>query len=192
VVTADHGEELDEHAMWFDHHGLYDTNLHVPLILRMPGTVPAGARAPGTVRLMDIAPSVLDLIGRGELAVEHGMQGRSFVPALRGEQPGGTAETLFLTECTWMRKRGVRTPEWKLIVARDHPDIHGRPPIELYHLPTDPGEQRNVAEVRPDVVAGLRLELDEWLAARRLETGLPDPVEEQEITLRQIGKPAQH
>ena len=192
VVTADHGEELDEHAMWFDHHGLYDTNLHVPLILRMPGTIPAGVRVPGTVRLMDIVPSVLDLLGRGDLAVEQGMQGRSFIPALHGGPPGGTAETLFLTECTWMRKRGVRTPEWKLIVARDHPDMHGRPPVELYHLPTDPGEQRNLAETQPDVVTGLRLELDEWLAARRLETGLPDPVEEQEITLRQIGKPAQH
>ncbi len=88
-----------------------------------------------------------------------------------------------------MRKRGVRTDEWKLIVARDHPDIHGRPPVELYHLPSDPGEQLNLAKIRPEVVAALRAELDEWLQARRHETGLPDPVEEQEITLRQIGTP---
>ena len=34
LITADHGEEMDEHEMWFDHHGLYDTNLRVPRILR--------------------------------------------------------------------------------------------------------------------------------------------------------------
>ena len=102
---------------------------------------------------------------------------------------GGTVPIIFLTECTWMRKRAVRTPEWKLIVARDHPDIHGRPPVELYDLRSDPGEQRNVAEQRPEVVAALRGELEHWLVTRQRETGLPDPVEQQEITLRQIGKP---
>ena len=189
IITADHGEELDEHEMWFDHHGLYDTNLHVPLILRMPGTVPAGMRVPGQVRLTDIVPSVLELIGAPEVAAREGMQGRSLLPGFSGSLPGGTAEKLFLTECTWMRKRGVRTGEWKLIVARDHPDIHGRPPVELYHLPTDPGEQRNVAEERPEVVQALRGDLEQWRETRMRETGLPDPVEEQEITLRQIGKP---
>jgi arylsulfatase A-like enzyme len=189
LVTADHGEELDEHQMWFDHHGLYDTNLHVPLVLRMPGTVPAGKRLPGQVRLVDIVPSLLDLIGKPDIAAREGMQGRSFLPALSGSLAGGTVERLFLTECTWMRKRGVRTRDWKLILARDHPDIHGRPPVELYDLRADPGEQRNLAEARPEVVAELRTTLDEWLETRRRETGLPDPIEQQEITLRQIGAP---
>jgi len=189
VITADHGEEMDEHGMWFDHHGLYDTNLHVPLVLHMPGTVPAGRRVPEPVRLMDVAPTVLELLGIPEVAEQEGMQGRSFVPALSGARPGGTAEKMFLTECTWMRKRGVRTTEWKLIVAREHPDIHGCPPVELYHLPTDPGEQRNLAEARPEVVAELRADLEEWLERRQRETGLPDPIEENEIAMRQIGKP---
>jgi arylsulfatase A-like enzyme len=189
AITADHGEEMDEHQMWFDHHGLYDTNLHVPLILRMPGTIPAEKRIPGPVRLVDIAPTLLDLIGRPTMEEEAGMQGSSLLPALSGSLPGGTADRLFLTECTWMRKRGVRTPEWKLIVARDHPDIHDRPPVELYHLVTDPGEQRNLADQRPEVVAELKADLDGWLETRLRETGLPDPVEHQEITLRQIGTP---
>ena len=189
VITADHGEELDEHGMWFDHHGLYDTNVHVPLILRMPGTVPAGMRVPDQVRLVDIVPSVLELLGKEEVAAREGLQGRSFIPAFSRSLGGGTVPTIFLTECTWMRKRAVRTPEWKLIVARDHPDLHGCPPVELYDLQSDPGEQRNVAETRPEVVSALRGELDHWLETRQRETGLPDPVEQQEITLRQIGKP---
>lgn len=189
AITADHGEEMDEHRMWFDHHGLYDTNLHVPLILRMPGTVPAGLRVPGQVRVVDIVPSFLELIGKGEVVQREGMQGRSFLPAFSGSLPGGTTERIFLTECTWMRKRGVRTPEWKLIVARDHPDIHGCPPVELYQLSTDPGEQQNLAEARPEVTAQLRGELENWVETRQRATGLPDPLERQEITLKQIGKP---
>ncbi len=40
VLTADHGETLDEHECWFDHHGTYDNTLHVPLIIRYPGKCP--------------------------------------------------------------------------------------------------------------------------------------------------------
>lgn len=189
VITADHGEEMDEHQMWFDHHGLYDTNVHVPLILRMPGTVPSGLRVPGQVRVVDIAPTVLDLVGAPEVIEREGMQGRSVLPAFSGSLPNGTTERIYVTECTWMRKRAVRTPEWKLIVARDHPDIHGRPPVELYDLRSDPGEQVNLAESRPDIVTDLRADLESWRERRMRETGLPDPVEQQEITLRRIGKP---
>src|SRR5687767_12825049 len=117
------------------------------------------------------------------------MQGRSVSGALGGASPDKASDMLFLTECTWMRKRGVRTPEWKLIVARDHPDIHGRPPLELYNLRTDPRELRNVAAEQPAVVAALRAELEGWIDRRLRETGLPDPIERQEITLRQIGQP---
>lgn len=191
LVTADHGEELDEHQMWFDHHGLYDTNLRVPLIARMPGTIPAGRRVREQVRLLDIVPSLMESIGRSDIIQKEEMQGRSFWPILSGSMPRGTTDKLFLTECTWMRKRGVRTPEWKLIVARDHPDIHGRPPVELYHLASDPGEQHNVADERPEIVSRLRSDLEGWLTSRMRQTGGTDPIEEQEITLRQIGAPPQ-
>ena len=95
---------------------------------------------------------------------------------------------IYLTECTWMRKRGLRTAEWKIIVACE-PDIHGFPPVELYDLRSDPAETRNLAEARPEVVARLRGELRGWVERRTRETGLPDPIEEQPITLRQIGAP---
>ncbi len=189
ILTADHGEEMDEHEMWFDHHGLYDTNLHVPLIMRLPGVLPAGKRVTGQVRLMDIVPTVLELLGLAQSVDPGCFQGRSLLPALTGGLSKGAAETLFLTECTWMRKRGVRTEDWKLIVARDHPDIHGRPPVELYHLPTDPTEQHNLIDTRPEVARRLTEELESWRTRRLRETGRPDPLEEQEITLKQIGAP---
>ena len=187
VVTADHGEELDEHQMWFDHHGLYDTNLRIPLIMRGPD-LPRGARVAAPVRLVDVAPTILAALGLERVAHDLGMVGANLLPLVAGSESRGPGETLYLTECTWMRKRGLRTREWKLIVARDHPDLHGRPPVELYHLPTDPGEQQNLAQERPEVVAQLRAELFAWVERRRAETGLPDPIEEQEITLRRIGR----
>jgi arylsulfatase A-like enzyme len=185
VVTADHGEDLGEHRIWFDHHGLYDTNLHVPLVFSMPGTIPAGKRLPGIVRLADIVPTVLELL---EVKCEAPFDGRSFAPMLSGSMPEGTTGTLYLTECTWMRKRGLRTPEWKLIVARE-PDIYGFPEVELYDLQHDPGETANLARERPEVAERLKADLLAWAERRQRETGLPDPIEAQGITLRQIGKP---
>jgi arylsulfatase A-like enzyme len=91
--------------------------------------------------------------------------------------PNLTPDTPFLTECTWMRKRAVRTTEWKLILALE-PDIHGRPPVELYHLGDDPGGQHNLADVRPEVVEGLSGELFAWIARREAETGNLDPIAE--------------
>ena len=83
----------------------------------------------------------------------------------------GTCDALHLTENTWMKKRGVRTHEWKLIVALE-PDLHGFPPVELYHLSSDPGETRNVAREFPDVVARLRAQMNDHVAARCADTGL--------------------
>jgi len=186
LIFADHGEELDEHRMWFDHHGLYDTNLHVPLILRQPGRVPAGRRLAGPVRLLDIFPTVLEALDLAKLGDGLDLQGRSLIPLLKADRPEGTGETLYLTENTWMRKRGLRTPEWKLIVARE-PDFHDCPPVELYHLPDDPAEQRNLAEARPEVVAELRGQLFAWVERRCAETGLPDPIEEYGVAMTSIG-----
>lgn len=186
VIMGDHGEELDEHAMWFDHHGLYDTNLHVPLILRQPGRVPAGKRLPGTVRLTDIFPTILEALNLSHLGEGLDLQGRSVLPLLADDGTDGTGDTLYLTENTWMRKRGLRTPEWKLIVAQE-PDFHNCPSVELYNLQEDGGEQTNLADERPEVVDELKAKLFEWVERRRAETGLPDPLEKWGVAMKSIG-----
>ena len=57
----------------------------------------------------------------------------------------------YITECTWMRKHGWRTPEWKLIVALE-PNFHFKPEVELYNLIQDPGETTNLADQGPEMV----------------------------------------
>jgi arylsulfatase A-like enzyme len=189
AVTADHGEELDEHAHWFDHHGLYDTNLHIPLLLRCPGQLPAGLRVGGLTNMLDLTPTLLDFLDLGPIAAREGMLGKSLLPLIHSpaSTARGTTDTLHITENTWMKKRGLRTHEWKLIIPLETPDLHGNSDIELYHLTDDPSELNNVATERPEVVAMLRRLMDDRIAQRLTATGLPDPLPIQPIPLHRVG-----
>ncbi|MFC4810308.1 sulfatase [Paenibacillus sp. GCM10023250] len=173
VITADHGETLYEHDCFFDHHGLYDCTLVVPLIFKFPGRVPAGKRVESVSVIADIMPTVLSLLG-----VEAGepLDGRNLVPLMNGETDSAAERTeLYITECTWMRKHGWRTPEWKLIVALE-PDFHGKPAVELYNLIRDPEENVNVAEQEPEVVEFLRGRMLDYIAKREDEVNRTNPI----------------
>ncbi|MHB9132398.1 MAG: hypothetical protein ACYDBB_15110 [Armatimonadota bacterium] len=75
-----------------------------------------------------------------------------------------------------MRKHGWRTPEWKLIHALE-PDFHFKPAVELYHLPTDPGEHHNLAEQEPAVVQYLTARMQAHITRRERETGRSNPID---------------
>ncbi|GAA3404115.1 sulfatase [Paenibacillus hodogayensis] len=171
VITSDHGETLYEHDCYFDHHGLYDCTLVVPLIIKFPGVVPAGKRVADVSLIHDIMPTVLDLLG-----VESGIEfdGQNLARGLRGEATDKISE-FYITECTWMRKHGWRTPEWKLIRALE-PDFHFKPEVELYNLIRDPGENVNVAEQEPEVVALLEKRMLDYIAKREGQTQRQNPI----------------
>src|SRR6266849_4579399 len=63
ALNGDHGETLYDHDCYFDHHGIYDVTLHVPLIIRYPGRVPAGQRVAGFNQHKDLVPTLLELAG---------------------------------------------------------------------------------------------------------------------------------
>jgi arylsulfatase A-like enzyme len=174
VINSDHGETLYDHDCFFDHHGLYDVTLHVPLIIRYPGAVPAGKRVSGYNQQKDLVPTLMEL---AEIDAGIDFDGASLMDMVRGEAASHEAE-MYITECTWMHKHGWRTPEWKLIVALE-PDFHYKPAVELYNLVEDPQENSNLAEAEPEMVALLRGRMEAWIAKRTAETGLPNPMLEQ-------------
>jgi arylsulfatase A-like enzyme len=172
VITSDHGESLDEHECWFDHHGLYDCTLSVPLFFRYPARIPGGARFGDMVTLKDVMPTVLDILGIKRKGMP--TEGRSLLPRMSG---GGLEQEdeLYLTECTWERKHGWRTPQYKLIKALE-PDFHYKSEVELYDLIKDPGENDNIAAKEPAIVKTLLDRMERWIKKREKETGRTAPI----------------
>lgn len=182
IVFSDHGENMYRHGVFFDHHGLYEGAIHCPLIARLPGRLSAGRRVPHLVQHVDLAPAILRACG---VAVPAEMEGTDIFPLMTGDSDAPLYDKLVTEECTWQAKWALRTDEYKLIVSREKGrDLHGMPPRELYHLPTDPCELSNLAEQRPEIAAVLEGELEQWIARMMRKNGLPqDPLTAQGVTL---------
>ncbi len=181
VIFGDHGEIMTEHDAWFDHAGLYDSVVHVPLMIRAPGLV-APARVDSMVTLVDVMPTVLELQGIDHINEAELLDGRSLVPLMDG-RTSEHCDAIVLSECTWQAKRGIRTLDWKYISCW-HPGIYPRVGPELYDLRADPREQHNLAARRPDVVAQMERRLLRWLGDRLQDR--PDPM----LEVLEIGLPA--
>jgi arylsulfatase len=180
LLYGDHGESLTEHGIFFDHHGLYDPVLHVPLIARWPGKIPAGTRLPQLLQHQDLAPTILEAAGE-EVPAE--MDGESAWQLMRGESTAAGRDRIFSCECTWQAKWSMRTERYKFIKARK-PDLYDSPERELYDLSADPGELHNQVDAQPTLAAKLEQELEEWVAERLQEQGKEqDPLLEQEVSL---------
>jgi tetratricopeptide (TPR) repeat protein len=158
VLTADHGEGLDEHDEETHSFFVYDTTMRVPLVFWGADAIPRGRRVASLVRLVDIAPTIVDLLGLSPL---EGAQGVSLKPLL--EDPGadlgltGYGESIESTMTFGSSVlRFVRLGNWKY--------IHKLEP-ELYDVGADPGETRNLAARHPEVLARLRARLEELITA---------------------------
>ena len=180
VVTADHGEVMVRNGIYFDHHGLYDETIRVPLILRWPGRLPAGKRVGHFVQHMDYAPTLL--AWAGSHATEN-MEGKDFGPMAEGRDDTPLWDRVVCCESTWQSKWALRTHTHKLILARA-PDAYGTPSRELYDLVDDPGETHNLADEDPERVQAMEQELEAWIAQELARSGRTvDPLVAQGITL---------
>jgi multidrug efflux pump subunit AcrA (membrane-fusion protein) len=168
VLFGDHGENMTGHDAWFDHAGLYDSVVRVPLIIWGPGLVPQG-RVDSMVQLVDIMPTVLDIVGLPQV---DGIDGQSLLPVMR-QEVATHRDAVYLSECTWQAKRGIRTGDWKFIHCTD-PGVFPRSENELYDLRNDPDEQKNVALEYPDIASELNGKLHTWLGEQLV--GRPDPM----------------
>ena len=191
VVTSDHGEELYDHNFYFLHSwSIYRSVLHVPLLVRLPGRVPAGQELHTVVESIDIAPTILTLLG---LEPPASYQGSSLVPFFDG---GGLDVAGEAYSDLGPRIHSLRAGRWHYILnpegytspgARPGDDGHvGRFELareELYDLEADPDQRVNLAAERPDLAAALRTRLQAWVD--RGETSY-EPGEMSEETLEEL------
>jgi arylsulfatase A-like enzyme/Flp pilus assembly protein TadD len=137
IAVADHGESLGEHG--YNWHALlvYHGIMRVPLILSLPGRIPQGAVVPQVVGVVDVAPTLLDLMG-WETPGE--MSGRSLAATLRGQalppRPIYGESDFPYENFGWAKLRFLVDEQWKYIRA---------PEPELFEWRTDPGELKNRA-----------------------------------------------
>jgi arylsulfatase A-like enzyme/Flp pilus assembly protein TadD len=162
IATSDHGESLGEHGELTHGYSLYDATQRVPLLISGPGLA-AGRTVEEPVSLADVAPTILALAGAPPLA---GASGRDLGPELRGSArraEGVYLETLATQlDFGWSPLLALRTDRWKLVRA---------PRPELYDVAQDPGETRDLAAARPELVRELDAQLE-----RRVAAGAVDPV----------------
>lgn len=169
ILFGDHGESLTEHDIYWDHCGLYETSVQVPMIMRWPDRIPEGRRVKGLVQQVDMLPTILEAAG---IATPSNIDGRSLWPSIRGEADG-TQDAIYLSECAWQASRGIVTKDYKFIRTLDAGPFV-RPPRELFDLRVDPDETVNIAESSPTIADELAYQLDHW--TENMLNGRADPM----------------
>jgi len=144
IFTADQGWSGGQHGLWGmgDHtrplHA-FDGTMHIPLIFRQPGVIPAGVEADELTSNYDFLPTLLSHLDlddeQSPTPASPGSPGRNYAPLLRGRTLADWDNTVFYD---FENVRAIRTGDWKYVER--FPDG----PHELYDLSTDPGEQFNL------------------------------------------------
>jgi len=147
IVFGDHGEAFGQHEGNYGHtFQLYEENVHVPLVVAVPGRVARTQRSNRVVSSIDIAPTLLDVVG---IAAPISYQGASAIDDARHM-------AMFFADYS-LRLVGLRDGEMKYIRELDS----GR--SQLFDLRADPGETRNVADRCPEDVGWYAEKLNEWM-----------------------------
>ena len=173
IVAGDHGESLGEHGE--ENHGIfvYENVLRVPLIIRLPEGLRSRSVAPrrvsDLVRLVDVTPTVLDLLGLTALSSngDRPIDGVSLLNRMRGtpqtSELEAYAESLYPARFGWSPLKTLQEGRFKLIDA---------PRPELYDLERDPFEERNIHAERPTVADAMRRRLTQLANESEAPDGL--------------------
>jgi len=172
IITSDHGESLTEHGIFFDHHGLYEATIHVPLILRYPGIPQKAQSTKGLVQHTDLVPTVLDILNID--ARKFHFDGTSMIPLIENDVLG-IRPFVYSEESYVQKKRAIRTERYKYICATDGAGycsychrIHGGPE-ELYDLKHDSFERVNIVEQNPSIRKDLKQKLNNFVFQLRMK-----------------------
>ena len=181
VIAGDHGEALGEKEELDHGIFLYDGTMKVPLIFYADKRLPGGLVVDSRVRLIDIMPSVLDMLG---LPVNREVQGTSLLPFIEGREEGDLPcyiETYYPPETFgWAELRGLVDGDWKFIRA---------PRSELYDLKKDPREEKDLVGREAGTAARLNRKLDDIIKTytSKTEPGRRTLTGEEEARLRSLG-----
>jgi len=167
VVTADHGDEFNEHGKIGHGETLHNPVLHVPLAFYWPREVRVAAEDT-RVQLVDVTPTVLDLIG---LPVPPGLDGQTLAPAMRGVAGASIARPVFAElRSAWASCRELELPddcrsEHYTAQTERFKYLTSMIPYkeELYDLQADPGETRDVAAEFPEELRRFRALLADYV-----------------------------
>ena len=171
IVMSDHGELLGEHGSYGHGAALFEPGIHVPLLVRYPPRVPAGARVETPVSTVGVYATVLDLLG---LEPSGPLHVGSLLPAVSGGPAGGPViserhmaplgigpDDVHPMIDMGARIRTYRAGSMKLVETSKGATF-------LFDLAADPDETTDLAGSRPDELERLRRELDDWRAALAL------------------------
>ncbi len=149
VLTADHGEHLMDHDIYFTHYLPYQETIHVPLIVKLPGNRGAGRVIADPVSTLDILPTILEVAGL-EATVD--LEGHNLAKALLGRAEIGLRTLLAEQGSAHDRftKVVIEYP-WKLMYFRE-PDSER---YALYRIDRDPYERQDLVAAEPGIVAEL-------------------------------------
>ena len=182
IIVSDHGEGFLEHGKILHGNSMFEELIHVPLILRLPGVIPAGRRINDNASQVDVMPTVLGLLGIAEPA---GLQGIDLSGACRGL--GGLPDRILFSEAVFFgepERRAVRWGPYKLIQEKN-----GRPmPLLVVHE----GREADARKAGLDAKQSYKLEemLTQALAAGPSGSEGPNraakPSQMDEATLRRL------
>ncbi|HET7617168.1 MAG TPA: sulfatase [Gemmatimonadaceae bacterium] len=182
VIAGDHGEGLGDHGE--QAHGIfvYQSVLHVPLLMHVPGVAPR--RVLGPTSLVDVMPTLLELTGLPVIPSD----GVSLAAAMRAgashRAPEVYAESLYPQRFGWSGLRSLRDERYKVIAA---------PRAELYDLQRDPVEQSNIIDARPAVARAMLARLavyDSAPAGKPAEEGVDSQTADELAALGYVGAAA--
>jgi len=180
IITADHGEALGEHNLYFTHGMfLYDELLKVPLIM-VGGFLPKNEIIKAQVESIDILPTIMDILRINYN--KRGIEGISLLPTLYSKNKNDKyGESYAFSE--FEDKKSIRSPEWKLIYTSNSEEY------ELYNLKEDPQELNNLADIEKDQFKLMKEKLEEWVSREKENiSSLTKPLDEEtKEKLRSLG-----
>jgi len=155
IILGDHGDSLTEHCIYFNHSGMYDNSIHVPMIMRLPGF--GKHEISELTQHVDILPTILELLN---FKTSEKFDGTSLMPLIKNNSP--VREVVFAFDGLCNDIRTVRNKKRKLILAKDNfcnlckGSHHGK--IEEYDLEKDPGETNNIYSGKSEIEKYLKRE----------------------------------